>query len=42
MKKRGSNSIKVLRKNFKKLDPIYLHYVSTEFIKPNNQKVKVF
>lgn len=36
MKKRGSNSISVLRKNRRKIDPIYLYYVSTEYTKPNN------
>lgn len=41
MKKRGSNSIS-LRKNRRKPDLIYIHYVSTEFVKPNNEKVKVF
>lgn len=42
MKKRGSNSISVLRKNRRKHDPIYIFYVSNEFIKPDNERVKVF
>lgn len=42
MKKRGSNSISILRKNRKKNDPIYMYYVSSEFIKPDGEMVKVF